>query len=187
MPQAYLRVLGREVSEYYAVGVRPLTEEELSDDGMFWWKNKHNLIYEGLNVQMVKAFLAHKKKKPNGKTCSHVQLWKYNDAILFGANKAKKCLPQAYYEEMEKYLVAFKKETATAKKDGMLDEQEADPISWVLFQNMLQWSLEEQNVYLWAFSLLQWHCMAHSINVGGLALHCFRVGEDNLVVKYEIY
>ena len=46
--------------EYYAVGVQALTEEELSDDDMFWWKNKHDLIYEGLNVQMVKAFLANR-------------------------------------------------------------------------------------------------------------------------------
>lgn len=50
---------------------------------MFWWKNKHDLIYEGLNIKMVKAFLAHKKMKPNGKTGSHVQLWKYHDAILY--------------------------------------------------------------------------------------------------------
>ena len=56
--------------QYYAVGVRALTEEELGDEDMFWWKNKHDLIYTGLNVQFVKAFLAHKKKKENGKTCS---------------------------------------------------------------------------------------------------------------------
>jgi hypothetical protein len=31
--------------QYYAVGVRALTEEELGDEDMFWWKNKHDLIY----------------------------------------------------------------------------------------------------------------------------------------------
>jgi hypothetical protein len=30
---------------------------------------------------------------------------------------------------MDKFLVAFKKETTMAKKDGMLDEQEADPMT----------------------------------------------------------
>ena len=115
--------------QYYAVGVRALTEEEVGDEDMFWWKNKHDLIYTGLNVWFVKAFLAHKKKKENGKTCSHVQLRKFHDAILFGAKKANEQLPKAYYEEMEKYLDAFKKETVEARKDGMLDEQEADPIT----------------------------------------------------------
>ena len=122
--------------DYHAVGVCELTEEELAEGpegDMYWWKNKHDIMYEGLNVKMVKAFLAHKKKKENGKTCSHVQLQKYYDAVLFGAKKANKHLPQSYYEEMEKFLNAFKKEMAAAKKDEMLDEQDADPISWVLF------------------------------------------------------
>ena len=43
---------------------------------MFWWKNKFDLIYEGINVGMVKAFLAFKKQKENGKCSSHVQLRK---------------------------------------------------------------------------------------------------------------
>ena len=82
--------------QYYAVGVRELTEEELGNEDMFWWKNKHDLIYTGLNVQFVKAFLAPKKKKENGKTCSHVQLRKFHDAILFGAKKANEHLPKAF-------------------------------------------------------------------------------------------
>jgi len=171
--------------EYHAIGARLLTDEELANEDMFWWKNKQDLVYEGLNVQMVKAFLATKKKKPNGKTCSHIQLRKYYDAILFGAKKANQQLPQSYFEEMERFLNAFKKEMVGARKDGMLDEQEADPISWVLFRLILEWALVEQNIFLWVFSLLQWHCMARSINIGGLGLHCFRVGEDNIVAKYD--
>lgn len=171
--------------DYYAVGVRALSEEELADKDKFWWNNKHDVIYQGLNVTMVKAFLASKKKKANGKMCSNDQLRKYHFAIIFGAEKVNQRLPKSYYEEMDKYLAAFKKETAKAKKGGMLDEQEADPISWVLFRQMLHWALVEKNVFLWVFSLLQWHLMARSINVGGLALHCFRVGEDNLAGKYD--
>lgn len=172
--------------EYYSVGVRELTEVELGDKDMFWWKNKHDVVYEGLNVQMVKAFLGHRKTKDNGKTSSHVQLRKYNDAILYGAKQAQKRLPQSYYEEIEKYLDAFKKETATAKKDGKLDEKDADPISWTLLVEIIKWALiDEKNPFLWVFSLLQWHCMARSVNIGGLALHCFRVGEDNITVKYD--
>jgi hypothetical protein len=70
-------------------------------------------------------------------------------------------------------------------KDGMLDEKEADPISWGLFRKILQWAIERKNIHLWAFSILQWNCMARSINIGVLALHCFRVGEDNIKVRYD--
>jgi len=170
---------------YFSVGVRALTDAELSDPDQFWWKNTYDLVYQGMNVKMIKAFLAHKKTKANGKTSSHVQLRKYNDAIIFGAKSANQRLPQGYYEEMEKYLGAFKKETMSAKKDGMLDEQEADPISRTLFRMILQWGLQEKNVFLWVFTILQWNCMSRSINIGGLALHCFRPGEDNLTVKYD--
>jgi hypothetical protein len=67
---------------YYAVGVRALTEDEVANPEMFWWKNKHDLVHERLNVKMIKAFLAFKKKKENGKTASHVQIRKYNDCII---------------------------------------------------------------------------------------------------------
>ncbi len=89
---------------------------------MFWWKNKFDLVYKGMNVDMVKAFLGYKKQKENGKCSSHVQLRKYNKAILWAAKTSCQRLPLSYYEEMEKLLVAFKKETCLAKKDGMLDE-----------------------------------------------------------------
>jgi hypothetical protein len=171
--------------EYYKVGVVELSEAQLEDEDMFWWKNKLDLIYEGMNVGMIKAFLAFKKQKENGKCSSHVQLRKYNDAILWGAKTCHQRLPLSYYEEMDKFLVAFKKETTMAKKDGMLDEQEADPITWTLFRKILQWALDRKNIYLWVFSILQWNCMARSINIGVLALHCFRVGEDCIIVRYD--
>ena len=122
---------------YYAVGVREVTDQELADPDKFYWKNKHDLIYEGLNVQMVKAFLAEKKVKPNGKMSSHVHCRKYHDAILYGAQEAGESLPRLYYEEIEKYLSSFLKETVQAKKEGNLDEQEADPITWALFKCIL--------------------------------------------------
>jgi hypothetical protein len=34
----------------------------------------HDLIYAGINVQMVKAFLANKKQMAKGKTSSHAHL-----------------------------------------------------------------------------------------------------------------
>jgi hypothetical protein len=55
---------------------------------MHWWKNKYDLMYEGMKMKMVKAFLANKKQKANGKTGSPVHLQKYNCTILYGAKKA---------------------------------------------------------------------------------------------------
>jgi hypothetical protein len=34
--------------EYYAVGVRALSEEELANPDMYWWKNKHDQSIFGL-------------------------------------------------------------------------------------------------------------------------------------------
>jgi hypothetical protein len=95
-------------SKYYNVGVVELSEDQLADEDMFWWKNKFDLIYEGMNVGMIKAFLAFKKTKENGKCSSHVQLRKYNDAILWDAKISGQRLPISYYEEMDKFLNAFK-------------------------------------------------------------------------------
>jgi hypothetical protein len=132
---------------------------------------------------MVKAFLAFKKQKENGKCSSHAQLRKYNDTILWGAKIRHQRLPLSYYEAMKKFLLAFKKEKMMAKKDGMLDKQEADRITWSLSQKILQWAFDRKNIYLWVFSILQWNCMTCSINIGVLALHCFRVGEYANIVR----
>ena len=117
---------------------------------MFWWKNKFSLIYKDLNIGMIQAFSALKKRKDNGKWCSsRSQLRKYDDAILCSTKISHQRLPLSYYyEQMEKLLAAAKKETTVAKRDGMLDEQEANPITWTLFAKILQWTLDRKNIYL---------------------------------------
>jgi hypothetical protein len=72
-----------------------------------------------------------------------------------------------------------------AKKDGMLDEHEADPIPYALCRLILQWSLVSKNILVWVHSILQWKKMVRSINVGVLALHNFRAGEDSIICKYD--
>jgi hypothetical protein len=86
---------------------------------------------------------------------------------------------------MEKFLNAFKKECAKAKSEGNLDEREADPISWALVHIILKWALSENNIFMWVFSLLQWGCMARSISIGVLGFHNFRLGEDNIICRYD--
>ena len=63
----------------------------------FFWKNKHDLIYTGLNVKFVLAFLANKKTKADGKISSYEEIRKYHIAIMFGSKVAEEPLPQSYY------------------------------------------------------------------------------------------
>jgi len=42
-------------------------------------------------------------------------------------------LPPAFYNDMEKYLYSYKKESKKAQWLGKLNKDEADPISWSLF------------------------------------------------------
>ena len=171
--------------EYYEVGVRVLTPEEKVSIDQHWNKNDRDLIYCGLNVKFIKAFLAHAKKKKNGKICSNSNIRKYKDAILWGSSQAKSPLPSSFYDEIDRFLKSFKKETKAAAKDGLLDEREADPISWTLFKLILKWAIEAGSIIIWTFSLLQWNCMARSKNIGDLAYHNFTVGDDYIKIRYD--
>jgi hypothetical protein len=94
--------------DYYDVGIQKLYEEDRVSLDLFHYKNTHDLIYTGIIVQMVKAFLAHKKQKANDNTSSHVQLRKYHDAILCGSQQAKQLLPRASYNDIEKFLTSYR-------------------------------------------------------------------------------
>jgi hypothetical protein len=173
--------------EYYAVGVRVLSQEELDDLDSFHWKNTVDLVYTGMNVKFIQAFFAHAKRKGGNddKIVSHEQLRKFHDAIMYGAKECGEPLPSSYYDGMTRFLNNYRKETIDAKRHGRLDEEESDPIPWSLFRLILTWSLNTGNIFLWVFSLLQWNCMARSINIGVLSLHCFRTGEDSLICKFD--
>lgn len=163
-------------------GIRKLGDADL---GVFHHKNTHDLRYEGLNVQIFKAFLTTKKIKDNGNTSSFEQIRKYNDAVLWGAECSKEQLPMSYYTEMEKWMISYRKEAAIAKKDGRIDECEADPVSFSLFRMWMTWALELKNPFVWTFGLLQWSFMARSISIGTLGLHNFRLEEDSIVGRYD--
>jgi hypothetical protein len=110
---------------------------------------------------------------------------KYNDAILFGAEKANGRLPRSYYVEMDKCLISYKKETTNAKADGRLEEHDSDPLTFTLFRLLMQWAIQHNNPFLWVFGLLQWAFMARSVSISTLAFHNFRVGEDNIIGRYD--
>ena len=72
----------QEYPKYYAVGVRKLTKKEMKDDDMFWHNSKEDMVYSGMNVKFVKAFLANKKIKLNGQFSSLIN-------IMWGAKEVK--------------------------------------------------------------------------------------------------
>ena len=57
------------------------------------------------------------KTKQNGNLCSVVHVWKYKDAILWGAKVTKCVLPSSFYLETERFLNLLKKEVKKAVKD----------------------------------------------------------------------
>ena len=64
---------------------------------------------------------------------------------------------------MKTYLENMKKEKVTAKIGGKTDEQEADPIPFVLFKDICKWSLELGNLMVWAYTIVQWNFMGRSV------------------------
>ena len=171
--------------EYHRNGVRDLSQAEMQDPDLYHWKNTMDIVYTGINVQFVQAFLAESKNKNGAKIVSHEQLRKFHDAIMWGSKTCGEALPPCYYDGMVAFLNNYKKETIDAKRCGNLDEEECDPIPWSLFRLILSWCVSSCNIFLWVFSLLQWNCMARSVNIGLLSLHCFRNGEDSIICKFD--
>ena len=169
---------------YYLIGVRDLSAEELNDPANFFHKNKKELVYDGLNVKFLLAFLATKKKKTNGQMNGYENIRKYWDAIQYGAKEASISLPVTFYQAKEKFLSAYKKEVAAAKVKGEVDEQEADPIPMSPFALMCRWAVGEGNIFVWAWSILQWNLMGRSVNVEPLNLRNIKVYEDHIQFLY---
>ena len=71
-------------NEYFTLGTRELSEEELQDSSEYWWKNKCDLICKGFNMKILKVFLGAKGIKENGKIECYSVIRKYFDVILRG-------------------------------------------------------------------------------------------------------
>ena len=104
---------------------------------------------------------------------------------MWGSGQAKSPFPSTFYNDIDWFLKSFKKETKKATKDGMLDEKEADPISWTLSKLILEWAVESRCMIIWIYSLLQWNCMARSKNIGKLAYHNFTTDNDFIKIRYN--
>ena len=179
-----------EYPGYYSESVRDLSEEEQADK-MRYHTCKHDFLYWNLNVDVTKAFLSKKKYKAGKFTAegkpmqySYSHIRKYHDAILFGSHRAKVTLPDIYEMNMVGFLDSTKKEKTSAKKKGELDEKDADAISFELYRLLCKLAIKKGNIFLWAFTVTQWSCMARSISIDDLTFAQIAMGMDSLVVEY---
>ena len=173
--------------DYFEAGTQVLSQEERSDPMTFYHTCDRDIIYEGLRVDMVTAFMAANKTKPGTqKLFSFTHMQKIHDAVLFYARTVKQVLSSShYYVETESFLWSFKK-AADARSRGNVDEKSADPISFSLFRLLiLKWSLEEGNKFVWVWTILQWNLIARLISIDPLGLHNFSVSEDHYVIRYN--
>ena len=116
---------------------------------------------------------------------SYDHIRKYHDALLFGAQERGTCMSMKYNVEMKKYLQHYKKEVAANKKLGKVDEYDSDPFSFTLVRILCTWFLGSGDIFSWVFLLMQWNCMARSINIDCVGFSNMRRGTDSLVIKYD--
>jgi hypothetical protein len=172
-----------------AGGIHKLTEEQLNDPTMHHFANAEDLEYEAINADLMLAFFADHKvltgKKKEGKFRSESDMKKFSHSILFGAREARKALPVDYHVKVDDFMKAYKKETVTKKTEGKMDNEDSDPILFPLYRLICQWALQNNNVFIWVFTLLQWNCMARSISIDPLGFHNFRCGTDSIKITYD--
>lgn len=172
--------------EYHSVGVRDVSPAELQDKTLYYYNRyKTDLIYTGLNVKFVIKYLLDTKEKEGGKIKAANDVRKYKDAICWGSSVRNEPLHEEFYRDIESYIKSYKKEAVQAKKEGRVEEKSADPISTTLFLLILSWAIQENNIYLWFWTLTQWTCMARCASIDALAFHNFSLGSDSIKCKYD--
>jgi hypothetical protein len=185
--QALCEWMQQEFPDYVELGgVVPITDAQKSDRVFFAYKSTLDLRYDGLNVRIIKTFMSKRKLKADGKIYSHVHLRKYRDAILWGAEKAFQTLPSNVRPQLKKFLESYLKETKKAKQNNMLDEEESDPIPFGLYRKICNWSINDGELLVWVFTVLQWNCIARSVSIDQLGFHNLSAGEDSIRVTYDL-
>ena len=174
--------------DMYKAGVVEVSETDQKDKSKHFFdgKFKQDLEYTGLNVEYVIYFLSKSKTKGSeGKIKSWGDLRKYKDAIIWGSKMADKPLPISFYRGIEKYLAGYKKEFTVNKGKGNTDDNTSDPIPWTLYVLLLQWALDNNNIFVWFWTLAQWNCMARGASIDPLHFSNFTLGVDSIIVKYD--
>ena len=94
-------------------------------------------------------------------------------------------LPSTYFTEMDKFLNSYRKEVQSSKEKGKTKKQTAEKIPHTLFRLFLGWALKEGNIFVWVWSILQWHLMGRAISIDPLSLHNMKLGVDHIIIKHD--
>jgi len=70
---------------------------------------------------------------------------------------------------MMAYMQSLKKQKTTARKNGQLEEKEANPITFSLYRLICFYALSSGDIFTWAHTVCQWNCMARSVNIDGFS------------------
>jgi hypothetical protein len=175
-------------SHQFDIMVRPLSDREKAQVEKYW-KGTHDFIYDKIDVQIIKAFISANKIRTYADDGSPIyygfdNMRKYKDAILFGSKRAEVPLSPRYNTIMKTFIDSLKKENQKKRKLGQVAESESDAITFPLYTQICKWAVNLGWIFLWAFTVMQWNCMARSINIDNLCFNCFSVGKDSLVVKF---
>jgi len=172
--------------EYFAVGVRRVTDEELADETMFFYNTyKLDLHYKGMCHQRFLNFLVSNKRKPNGDLKSLIDIRKYKDAVYFGADIRNEKCSTIFQNSVKSFLEGYKKELNKDKKEGKVKDHAADPITLPVYKLLLKWAIEGNNLMVWFWTLCQWNFMARSASIDVRAKRNFKLGIDSIRGKYD--
>lgn len=170
--------------QYYDLGVVELTNEQ--KEKKKYHRQTHDFIYDKINIKIIKGFISANKFKADNPNQQYgfVHMRKYHNAIQFGARRAEVQLPQSYRLKMPLFLDSLKKEKTKAKKEGNVTEKEADPITFALYSSICNYAIKVGDLYLWAYTVCQWNCLARSINIDNLSFGQLSLGMDSLIIEY---
>ena len=133
--------------DYYNNAVVELTPTQKQNKAKYH-NSTHDLDYSSLNPEILKAFISANKMKPcrpneQQKHYSFGHMRKYKDAIQYGAYRAGQVLPNIWETKMSPFMASLKKENTRAKKEGKLDEEEADPIPFSLYRLICEYAIKK--------------------------------------------
>ena len=170
-------------------GVVEITEGQLNNPTKFYHENVEDLQCEGLNVDLFLAFLGAQKVllsgKDKGNYRSYSDMVKFHNGILCGALQAKDALSTDYHLRVDEFLKSHRKETVEKKSAGEMKDNDSDPITFSLYSLICTWALDSGNLCVWAFTLMQWNCMARSVSVSPLGFHNLSMGTDSMKCTYD--
>ena len=171
---------------HYKDIVFDISEQDLKSRTRFYYKMKRDIKYDRLNYNVWEAFMGDHKMRTDETHYSYSNMRKYYDALLYGAEQSKHYLTPRFTAQADTYIECLKKEKTNAKKAGNLSIEDADPITQALYLRILFWAVEAGNMFVWAYTVLCWNCMARSISIENLGLRNCKLGAlDSVQWKYD--